>query len=310
MSRFYLSLEDNLMRIFASDRMRNMMKALGMEKGEAIEHRMVTNAIEKAQRKVEARNFDYRKQVLEYDDVSNDQRSVIYHQRNELLEKEQIQDIISGIRVDVVNDVISSYVPVQSIPEQWDIAGLERALETDFGERIAELLESRYQEKSERIGEVMPQLEKQIMLQVLDTLWKEHLQNMDHLRQGIGLRAYANKNPKQEFKREAFALFQTLLENLKYEVVKVLYRVEPVSQEQLDQAEKQRIDEAEKMNMKMEHEQAISALESPDSKAPSVGQSSENQTKPFVREGQKVGRNDPCPCGSGKKYKACCGSIK
>lgn len=323
MSRFYLSLEDNLMRIFASDRMRNMMKALGMEKGEAIEHRMVTNAIEKAQRKVEARNFDYRKQLLEYDDVANDQRSVIYQQRNELLESEDIKEVIASIRSDVIDSVVSGYIPVQSLPEQWDISGLEQAIEVDFGmsmpiqswldeddklyeetlrEKIKTLLELRYEEKGQRIGEVMSQLEKQIMLQVLDTLWKEHLQNMDHLRQGIGLRAYANKNPKQEYKREAFDLFQSLLENLKYDVIKVLYRVEPMTQEQMDEAERRRLAEAQSQKLKMQHEQ-VSALkqDEPDSDIASA--------KPFVRPGQKVGRNDQCPCGSGKKYKACHGKL-
>lgn len=324
LSRFYLSLEDNLMRIFASERMRNMMKALGMEKGEAIEHRMVTNAIEKAQRKVEARNFDYRKQLLEYDDVANDQRSVIYQQRNDLLEADDIKDIIAGIRADVIDGVISGYLPPQSLPEQWDIPGLEQAIEVDFGaqlpvqswldeddklfedpirQKIHEILEAKYQEKSDRIGEVMLQLEKQIMLQVLDNLWKEHLQNMDHLRQGIGLRAYANKNPKQEYKREAFELFQALLENLKYDVVKVLYRVEPMTQEQLEEVERRRREEAEKQKLRMQHEQ-VSALESSEGE-----EAPQKAAKPFVRAGQKVGRNDPCPCGSGKKYKACHGKL-
>ena len=325
LSRFYLSLEDNLMRIFASDRVRNFMKALGMEKGEAIEHRMVTNAIEKAQRKVEGRNFDYRKSLLEYDDVANDQRSVIYQQRNELLEAEDIKNVIDGVRDDVVDSVISSYIPMQSLEEQWDIPGLEQSIEIDFGislpiqrwldeddklhettlkEKIASELEARYIAKCERIGPVVRQLEKQIMLQVLDTLWKEHLQNMDHLRQGIGLRAYANKNPKQEYKREAFEMFQTLLENLKHDVIKVLFRVEPMSEEQLRDIERRRVEEAARMKLQLRHEQA-SALQP-------VGEAELKEVKadrPYVRDGHKIGRNDPCPCGSGKKFKSCHGKL-
>ncbi|WP_370981302.1 preprotein translocase subunit SecA [Agaribacterium sp. ZY112] len=326
LSRFYLSLEDNLMRIFASDRMRGFMQALGMEKGEAIEHRMVTNAIEKAQRKVEARNFDYRKQLLEYDDVSNDQRTVIYSQRNDLLESEEIEGIVAGIRDDVIDGVVSSYIPPQSLIEQWDVPGLEQALEVDFGAdlpvqkwlddddklyeetlrtKIHEALEARYQEKAERIGSVMRSLEKQIMLQVLDTLWKEHLQNMDHLRQGIGLRAYAQKNPKQEYKREAFELFQTLLESLKYDVVKVLYRVEPMSEEQLAEIERRQLAEAEaqKQQQQLQHE-SKNALQADEEELKDM-----SAERPYVRDGKKVGRNDPCPCGSGKKYKACHGKL-
>lgn len=323
LSRFYLSLEDSLMRIFASERVRNFMQALGMEKGEAIEHRMVTNAIEKAQRKVEARNFDYRKQLLEYDDVSNDQRTVVYQQRNELLEAEDIEGVIAGIRDDVIAGVVSSYIPPQSLLEQWDIPGLEQALHVDFGvnvpvqqwlnddEKLYEeplrgkihgVLEQHYLDKAERIGPVMRQVEKQLMLQVLDTLWKEHLHNMDQLRQGIGLRAYAQKNPKQEYKREAFELFESLLENLKYDVVKVLYRVEPMTEEQLEEVERRRIAEAEKQKLNLQHDSAKSALAEEELK--------ELKTeRPYVRGGEKVGRNDPCPCGSGKKYKACHGKL-
>ncbi|WP_096085327.1 preprotein translocase subunit SecA [Agaribacterium haliotis] len=324
MSRFYLSLEDNLMRIFASERMRNFMQALGMEKGEAIEHRMVTNAIEKAQRKVEARNFDYRKQLLEYDDVANDQRTVVYTQRNDLLEADDIEDIVAGIRDDVIDGVVSGYVPPQSLIEQWDVPGLEQALQVDFGvdlpvqkwldddeklyeetlrKKIHEALEARYLEKSERIGSVMRSIEKQIMLQVLDTLWKEHLQNMDHLRQGIGLRAYAQKNPKQEYKREAFELFQALLENLKYDVVKVLYRVEPMTEEQMEAMEKRQREEAERQKLQLEHE-SKNALQADEQEVKEL-----SADKPYVRDGRKVGRNDPCPCGSGKKYKACHGKL-
>jgi preprotein translocase subunit SecA len=236
-SRFYLSLEDNLMRIFASDRVKGFMQALGMEKGEAIEHRMVTNAIEKAQRKVEGRNFDIRKQLLEYDDVANDQRQIIYKQRDQLLEEDDISEMVSNIRRDVVMEAIDGFVPPMSVEEQWDIPGLERQLEAEFGialpvsewlaaddslheeslrERILEAIQQAYDAKAASVGPGMRQLERQIMLQVLDTLWKEHLQTMDQLRQGIHLRAYANKNPKQEYKRESFELFQELLRRLKY----------------------------------------------------------------------------------------------
>ncbi len=322
LSRFYLSLEDNLMRIFASDRVRKIMSALGMEKGEAIEHRMVTNAIETAQRKVEARNFDYRKQLLEYDDVANDQRQVIYSQRNELLDADAIQEAVGSIREDVINDVISSYVPPQSMDEQWDIPGLEGALEHEYGvklpiqqwleedkrlfeeplrEKIVEQMSAFYESKSERIGELMRTLEKQVMLHVLDTLWKEHLQNMDHLRQGIGLRAYAQKNPKQEYKRESFQLFEQLLDNLKHEVTRVLYKVEPVTPEQMEAMERRRLAAEQEMRRRqqLQHE-SVSALgdkPSPQAQAP------------VRRSMAKVGRNEPCPCGSGKKYKACHGRL-
>jgi len=321
LSRFYLSLEDNLMRIFASDRVRNFMQALGMEKGEAIEHRMVTNAIEKAQRKVEGRNFDIRKQLLEFDDVANDQRQVVYRQRYELLEAESIEDTVQNIRIDVVNDVISGFIPPQSLEEQWDVPGLEQQLETEFGlqlpvqewldsddklheeslrGKIADSLQAAYDEKCERVGEVMREVEKQIMLQVLDMLWKEHLANMDHLRQGIGLRAYAQKNPKQEYKRESFELFQNMLENIKHEVTRVLARVEPITQEQMEEMERQRLEAMERQRMQLQHEQ-MNAL--------ADGGEDAEEHKPFVREGQKIGRNDPCPCGSGKKYKQCHGKL-
>lgn len=327
-SRFYLSLEDSLMRIFASDRVRKIMTALGMEKGEAIEHRMVTNAIETAQRKVEARNFDYRKQLLEYDDVANDQRQVIYNQRNDLLNEETIEDAIHGIRDDVINDIISSYIPPQSLAEQWDVPGLEQALENEFGvklpvgewldadkklyedplrQKIVAEMDRFYREKCERIGSIMRTLEKQVMLHVLDTLWKEHLANMDHLRQGIGLRAYAQRNPKQEYKRESFVLFQDMLEKLKHEVTRVLFRLEPMTQEQFDVMEQQRQAEAElaQRKMRMQHEEvsALGAETQPEQPAQPAKQ------EPMVRAHAKIGRNEPCPCGSGKKYKSCHGKL-
>lgn len=321
-SRFYLSLEDNLMRIFASERVRNIMNKLGMEKGEAIEHRMVTGAIENAQRKVEARNFDYRKQLLEYDDVANDQRRVIYQQRNDLLDADTIEDAIAGIREDVINDVISNYIPPQSMSEQWDVPALEQSLLADFGveipvaqwlkedsklyeeplrRKIVEVMHSFYQDKAARLTNVVRGLERQVMLHVLDTLWKEHLLNMDHLRQGIGLRAYAQKNPKQEYKRESFDLFQALLNNLKHEVTRVLFRVEPITPEQMEAMERQQEEAAERARrqQQLQHDQ-VSGFTGEVVAQPQVA---------LTRRGAKVGRNDPCPCGSGQKFKACHGKL-
>ncbi|MBU3071013.1 preprotein translocase subunit SecA [Aestuariicella sp. G3-2] len=333
MSRFYLSMEDNLMRIFASDRVRGFMQALGMENGEAIEHRMVTNAIEKAQRKVEGRNFDIRKQLLEYDDVANDQRQVVYQQRNELLESDDIAEAITAIRYDVVVDTVAGFIPPQSLEEQWDIPGLEQHLESDFGlrlpigqwleedkklheeslrDRILEELQKAYDEKCERFGPVMREVERQIMLNVLDMLWKEHLANMDHLRQGIGLRAFAQKNPKQEYKRESFELFQQMLDNLKTEVIRMLARVEPVTEEEMTLMEEQRRQamELEQKRMQLEHAQASGLAAAPEADAMAeAGQEGVPEAKPFVRENAKIGRNDACPCGSGKKFKQCHGRL-
>ena len=323
-SRFYLSLEDNLMRIFASDRVKSFMQALGMERGEAIEHRMVSNAIEKAQRKVEGRNFDIRKQLLEYDDVANDQRQIIYRQRDELLSDEDIGETITAIRSDVVNEAIDGFIPPMSVEEQWDVPGLERQLETEFGlalpvsrwldeddglheetlrARIVAEVQGAYDAKAVGIGSGMRQLEKQIMLQVLDTLWKEHLQVMDQLRQGIHLRAYANKNPKQEYKRESFALFEGLLQRLKYEVIRFLSHVQVQRSDEAAAIEEQRRREAAKQQMAFEHADASSVNATPDS------DSSPAQPQPVTRSQPKVGRNDPCPCGSGKKYKQCHGAL-
>lgn len=305
------------------------MQAMGMEKGEAIEARIVTNSIEKAQRKVEGRNFDYRKQLLEYDDVANDQRRVIYSQRNELLEAEEITDAIAGIRDEVIDNQISLFIPPQSVEEQWDITGLEKHFYQEYNagldiqkwldeddklyedtlrEKITTELNNIYTDKETRFGGVIRTIEKQIMLQVLDQLWKEHLQNMDHLRQGINLRAYAQRNPKQEYKRESFELFQKLLEDLKAEVTQILFRIEPISQERADEMERARLEEAErqKQQLKMRHDQ-VSALSSEAEPAPAPEES--KPERPFVRAGKKVGRNDPCTCGSGKKYKACCGRL-
>ena len=323
-SRFFLSLDDNLMRIFASERVRGMMKALGMGEGEAIEHRMVSNAIEKAQRKVEGHNFDIRKQLLEYDDVANDQRKVVYQQRNELMESGDVSDIVESIREKVVNDVINEFIAPQSLEEQWDIAGLEAKARVEFGQdmpiqqwlddddelheetlraKILTEVTAAYEAKEVVVGaEVMRSVEKQVMLQTLDVLWKEHLSTMDHLRQGIGLRSYAAKNPKQEYKREAFALFETFLNNIKHDVSRILAHLQIRAESDVEAMERQR-EEAAQQEMQYQHDDASAiASESPE------GADAEGHT-PFVRNGEKVGRNDPCPCGSGKKYKQCCGSL-
>ena len=313
-SRFYLSLDDALMRIFASEKMGNMMKRLGMERGEAIEHPWVTRAIENAQRKVEGRNFDMRKQLLEYDDVANDQRKVIYEQRNELLDEGEISGTIEVIRKDVVNGILDQYIPPQSLEEMWDIAGLEERFKAEFltdmpvqmwldeddklyeeklRERVLEKVDAAYKSKEEIVGpEVIRQFEKAVMLQNLDSHWKEHLAAMDHLRQGIHLRGYAQKNPKQEYKRESFELFTEMLEALKVEVVTILSKVQVKAQEDVEAVEEKRR-QADDLPKKFEHESA----------------SEPEQTNTALRQGPKVGRNDACPCGSGKKYKQCHGKL-
>jgi preprotein translocase subunit SecA len=327
-SRFFLSLEDDLMRIFASDRVRGFMQALGMDHGEAIEHKMVTNAIEKAQRKVEQRNFDIRKSLLEYDDVANDQRTRIYEQRNELMASDDISETITAVREEVVDNTISSYIPPASMAEQWDIPGLEKAIEAEFAmnmpiqewldnddslheetlrEKIQGEVAGVYAEKEAMAGsETIRLFEKQVMLQVLDTSWKEHLQTMDHLRQGIHLRGYAQKNPKQEYKREAFELFQSLLENIKRDVIKVISHVRIQLPEEVEAMEQQRREQAEQQPMNFEHA-AEPVLD--EAEAPEAEQQAQEGGDTFVREAPKVGRNDPCPCGSGKKYKQCHGKL-
>ncbi len=326
MSRFYLSLEDNLMRIFASDRVRNIMQALGLEKGEAIEHRMVTNAIEKAQRKVEGRNFDIRKQLLEYDDVANDQRRIIYQQRDELLNEDDISPMLDAIREDVVNSVIDEYIPPQSIEEQWDIPGLEKRMEAEFSvtvpiqqwldednslheeslrDKLVAAVTDAYREKCATIGADMRRVERHIMLQVLDTLWKEHLATMDHLRAGIHLRSYAQKNPKQEYKREAFELFQSMLESLKHEVIRFLSHIQIQRNEEVEELERERREANARQAMEFQHAESSALEESADD----AGKATGDGVAPFVREDRKVGRNEPCPCGSGKKYKHCHGRL-
>ena len=309
-TRFYLSMEDSLMRIFASERISNMMRKLGMEHGEAIEHPWVTRSIENAQRKVEGRNFDMRKQLLEYDDVANDQRGVIYEQRNELLDNDEIGEVVNAIRSDVINGVIEQHIPPQSLDEMWDIQGLEEQLKGEFSteltiakwleednklheeslrEKIVAEFEQAYKDKEQAVGaDVLRQFEKAVMLQSLDSHWKEHLSAMDHLRQGIGLRAHAQKNPKQEFKRESFQLFTEMLDNLKYDVVGILSKVQIRAESDVEAVEEQHR-KAEEVPMDFQHQSA----------------SSPSQQEQMPR----VGRNEPCPCGSGKKYKQCHGKL-
>ncbi|MDD5462808.1 MAG: preprotein translocase subunit SecA [Methylococcales bacterium] len=327
-TRFYLSLQDDLMRIFASDRVAGLMKKLGMGEGEAIEHPWVTRSIENAQRKVEGRNFDIRKEILAYDDVANDQRKVIYAQRNELMAAKEISDIITAIRRDVVNNVITQYIPAKTMVEQWDIEGLEEHLHQEFNvqipvqrmldedhnlqeaalrNRIIDILEQNHKEKEHQISkEVLQHFEKSVMLQVLDTSWKEHLAAMDYLRQGIHFRGYAQKDPKQEYKREAFEMFTSLLEHIKYEVIGILFKVQ-VRQEEDVQAIDEQMQAPREMHFEHAEAPALDAHDEPQVAA------EEEQEKapehPFVRAGAKVGRNDPCPCGSGKKYKQCHGKL-
>ena len=323
-SRFYLSLQDNLMRIFASDRVAGLMQKLGMQEGEAIEHPWVSKAIENAQRKVEAHNFNIRKTLLEFDDVANDQRKVIYEQRNELMEAEDINDTIKAIRGDVVNDVINGYIPAGSLDEQWDVPGLEEALVQEFGmelpigewleqdhelheetlrERILEAMETAYDEKEQLAGvEVVRHFEKAVMLQVLDTAWKEHLAAMDYLRQGIGLRGYAQKNPKQEYKREAFEMFTAMLDRIKHDVVGIVSKVQVREQADVEAVEEQRRSHAPQQ---YQHAEASAMGEQGERPA----EAEEQAHTPYTRQGRKIGRNEPCPCGSGKKYKQCHGKL-
>ncbi len=321
-SRFYLSLEDSLMRIFASERVKGLMQKLGMEKGESIEHPWVTKAIENAQRKVEAHNFDIRKHLLEYDDVANDQRKVIYEQRNELMETDDISESLKAILGDVVEAIINEHMPPGSLEEQWDIPALTEALAREFGanldikswldadeslheetlrQRIHEEMRKTYESKEQALGaEMMRRFEKDVMLQILDHHWKEHLAAMDYLRQGIGLRGYAQKNPKQEYKREAFEMFQQMLDRIKHDVVAILTKVQVRSEQELQAMEEQN---KKQQAMQFEHAEANSALN------PKTEQQAAEKAQPFRREGRKIGRNEPCFCGSGKKFKHCHGKL-
>lgn len=326
-SRFYLSLEDNLLRIFGGERLTALMKRIGMEKGVALESRMLSSSIESAQRKVEAHNFDIRKQLLEYDDVANEQRKVIYRQRDELLAASDISETIGTIRHNVLENAISSFIPPHTLEEQWDVPGLENQLGSDFNlrlpiaewldkeeglheenlrERIHTKLKEHYHEKETKVGAaVIRQFEKAIMLQTLDTLWREHLAAMDYLRQGIHLRGFAQKNPKQEYKRESFELFVALLDKINYEVISTLSKFEVRQEEDVEQIEEQRR-QSLNANMQFRHAELSAMPEGDDDVA--VAEESE-RVVPFERAGNKVGRNDPCPCGSGKKFKHCHGSF-
>ncbi|MEW6331858.1 MAG: preprotein translocase subunit SecA [Pseudomonadota bacterium] len=324
-SRFYLSLEDNLLRIFGSDRLSGLMQKLGMQEGEAIEHPWVSRAIENAQRKVEARNFDIRKQLLEYDDVANDQRKVIYEQRNRLMDVEDISESITSIRHEVVTEIISLHVPPDSLEEQWGIPALEESLERELGlklplgqwlkdetsldeeklrARILAEADRRHAEKTASIGpDVMRHLEKAIMLQVLDTQWKDHLAAMDYLRQGIHLRGYAQKNPKEEYKRESFVLFSDMLNRVRHDVINLLAHVQVQAPQDVEALESQNRPPRE---MHFMHPTPAGGGE------PEQGGSGEEVAvaqKPVTRNQPKVGRNEPCPCGSGKKYKHCHGKL-
>ena len=327
-SRFYLSMEDTLMRIFASDKVSGLMQKLGMEHGEAIEHPWVTKAIENAQRKVEAHNFDIRKHLLEYDDVANDQRKVIYQQRDDLLRADSIEEAIVDMRRDVLAQHFHQYVPPNSIDEQWDIPGLTESLAKEFGEelpiqqwideddhlhdelildRIVEHFEQVYKAKVEVVGaEIARRYEKEIMLIVLDRHWKEHLAAMDYLRQGIGLRGYAQRNPVQEFKRESFDMFSTMLDAIKAEAITIITRVKVQSEQQVEALE-QRHQEHDKL--KMQHAEAQSVLNEGSRQGSSQGSKPAEEHQPYVRQEKKIGRNEPCWCGSGKKYKHCHGKL-
>lgn len=318
-SRFYLSLDDQLLRIFAGERLRAIMDRLKMPEGEAIEHPLVTRSLESAQRKVEARNFDIRKQLLEYDDVANDQRKVIYQQRNELLESDDISETITAMRHGVIEDIFRTHVPAESVEEQWDIAGLERELsaellinapvaqwikdeptltDDEILARIVQGADETYQAKVALVGAPnFHQFERNVMLQSLDSHWREHLAALDHLRQGIHLRGYAQKNPKQEYKREAFELFEGLLDVVRQEVTRVVFTVQIRTQEDVEET----APHAEVQNVQYQHADYDAAL--------GTGEPAEGEAQEAQQGGPKIGRNDPCPCGSGKKYKHCHGKL-
>src|SRR5690606_30365079 len=322
-SRFYLSMDDNLMRIFGGERMKGLMEKLGMKEDEVIEHRWVTKRIEDAQRRVEAHNFDIRKSLLEYDDVANDQRRVIYEQRDELMAADDISEMIATIRADVVNTVIDEHIPPQSLVEQWDVEGLTRKLEQEFGlqfdvaakleedkqlheeglrELILKALEESYAAKEAIAGApAVRHMEKAVMMERLDTLWKEHLAAMDYLRQGIHLRGYAQKNPKQEYKREAFEMFFMMLERIKRETISIVSRVQVRTEEEIARMEEERRQRAAARQMQFQHANP--------SAAGSDAEERRETPETFVREGRKVGRNEPCPCGSGRKFKHCHGKL-
>ena len=332
-SRFYMSLEDSLMRIFGDpQRTKSMLRTVGMREGEVIESRMLTRQIERAQRKVEAHNFDARKNLLEYDDVANDQRKVIYQQRTEVMSADDIGDVIRGLRAEVVDGIVAAFVPPQSVEEQWDVGGLEQEIERLFGVQVAlaewlagdasrdnaainarllEAIERTYEEKVQQVGEqTMRHLERAVMLQQLDGHWREHLAAMDYLRQGIYLRAYAQKNPKQEYKREAFDLFSSMLDRIKRETVVTLQRLQIRTEEEIEAEQRERHARLQRQMQTVHAAPPVlgegQAAEAP---PPAAGEATP-PTVPFVREGRKIGRNEACPCGSGKKYKHCHGALR
>jgi len=327
-SRFYLSLNDSLLRIFGGDRLHAIMQRIGMEKGAALESRMLSRSIENAQRKVEAYNFDVRKQLLEYDDVANEQRKVIYSQRDELLASEDIKDTIQDISGRVMEQLVRIYIPLHAMEEEWDVAGLELRLATDFNlklpihqwleqdntldvsaieARVITAFNEAYLAKEELItASIMRQFEKGIMLQTLDTCWREHLASMDYLRQGIHLRGYAQKNPKQEYKRESFELFSQLLDKVNFEVMSALCKFEVKTEAGIEQMEEQQRQAYNPQQMEFKHT-AIDALQDTDVVLQTEQALAANDT--FTRGAPKVGRNEACPCGSGKKYKACHGKL-
>lgn len=335
-SQYYLSLEDNLMRIFASDRMASLMGRLGMEEDTPIEARMVTRSIASAQRKVEAHNFDIRKNLLQFDDVANDQRKVIYSERNDLLQSEDISSETKEFFDSVVGDLINEHIPEASLEEQWNIDGLETALKHEFNtplpiqewldseddlnevslrSRIDEKLNARYQEKEQQLGSiVMRQLEQTVMLRSLDTHWKEHLAAMDHLRQSIGLRGYAQKNPVQEYKREAFNMFKSLLENYYRDVVSTLLTIEVSAEDPIEQmSPPPSAGPYASSNLQMQHVSLGQMSDLNEEQSPEAQEHHEGDddtaVATFVRNERKVGRNEPCPCGSGKKFKQCHGKL-
>ncbi|NNC76821.1 MAG: preprotein translocase subunit SecA [Woeseiaceae bacterium] len=328
-SRFYLSMEDTLMRIFGDpERTKALLSRAGMREGEAIESRLLSRQIERAQRKVEAHNFDIRKNLLEYDDVANDQRKVVYHQRSELMDADEIKDSVAAIREEVIINTVALHIPPGSLDEQWDADGLSKALEADFGidldvaklvhddktlnddgirDLCVKAADDAYAEKEASVGEeLMRNVEKQVMLRQLDHHWKEHLAAMDHLRQGIGLRSYAQKNPKQEYKREAFEMFGAMLEQVKHDTISILARIRIQSEQELaEMAEQRRKQEA----LQFKHAQASALGNAPAAAGSPEAPPQQEAAAPFVRDGRKVGRNEPCPCGSGKKYKQCHGRL-
>ncbi len=325
-SQFYLSMEDNLLRIFGAERMSNMIRKLGLKEGEAIQHSWIHRSIENAQRRVEAMNFDARKHLLEFDDVANDQRKVVYEQRNQLLQKEEISEAVLNYFQEAIPRMVDNYIPLQSLEEQWDISGLEKQIEQDFQQklplqkwldeeenldeytlkqRITENLLNAYQDKKAKADpKSIAAVEKMLLLQLLDTAWREHLAAMEQLRQGIYLRSYAQKDPTQEFKRESFDMFTHMLDTLKYDLIAALSKI------QLEQGQTQPQEEQPRMQLNYHHAESGSLLNPNEQASLTPADGGENAPKTYIRESKKIGRNDPCPCGSGKKYKNCCGKLQ